>query len=270
MTTEFQNDSHDKAHHHIEANAMRQRELLKIPETSGISVSAFYWPADHITGDGFGIIADKGYKFYTFDVTGHGPVTTLDWGLAFTTINIFARMGLSPMEVMYHTEYHLAEITGLKNVPITAIYGEVDLTKNIVRYVHGGHVEPFIFRPGVGLIDVSSEHPTYGKHGKTLNSGMSEAPHDGVPEDLNYFHHVEKVESGDLFILYTDGVTDSRNRKGESLGKKGFYELLKRVLLQNPNADTENTCNAIELALMSYFGSPIIEDDLSVMIVGID
>ena len=50
-----------------------------------------------------------------------------------------------------------------------------------------------------------------------------------------------KLTSGDIFILYTDGMTDCRDPKGEAFG----LERIKRTLSELPKQNAQHICNTL-------------------------
>ena len=250
---------------------IRQMELLEIPGVPGLSVSSINWPADRITGDGYGIIPKRNPGLFIFDVTDHGLSTAMDWSMVNTALNIFSRMDYSPLEVMHHAEHHLQKISGENYVPVTALYGEINLTKGTLEYVHAGHVKPLIYshlaQKLVFDADIT-ENSNSGGNGRAINTGTADQPADNVPEDLNYYGHKTAIAPGDAIILYTDGVIEGRNRHGHSLGEDKFKNVVEVVISSAGSPLTAgNITKGIETALKDFYEGAQLDDDCSVMAV---
>ena len=84
----------------------------------------------------------------------------------------------------------------------------------------------------------------------------------GLFENVSVEQGVCSVESGDLLILYTDGVTESRNPAGEYLDEKGLIETYERL-----NGETaQEVANLLGEELNRYTLAPP-EDDQTLLIV---
>lgn len=85
---------------------------------------------------------------------------------------------------------------------VTAWIGIVD-RNGIIEYVNAGHNRPFI-RHADGEVE-----KIMGKGGRFL----------GMFEDAAYRANVVELKDGDLLYLYTDGITEAMNAKGEQFGE---------------------------------------------------
>ena len=86
---------------------------------------------------------------------------------------------------------------------VTAWIGVLDRT-GTVEYVNAGHNRPFVGR------DDGRIEKVMGKGGRFL----------GMFEDATYRANVLKLDRGDTLYLYTDGVTEAMNAKGEQFGER--------------------------------------------------
>jgi sigma-B regulation protein RsbU (phosphoserine phosphatase) len=71
-----------------------------------------------------------------------------------------------------------------------------------------------------------------------------------------------QLESGDLLLCYTDGVTEPENEYGEMFGEERLIDLVAR------NIDREET-RIIELvmdAVRLWTGTPELQDDMTVLL----
>ncbi|MFI5977485.1 PP2C family protein-serine/threonine phosphatase [Streptomyces sp. NPDC051452] len=92
---------------------------------------------------------------------------------------------------------------------VTAVFAEIPTDGQLVRIVNCGHPPPVLMRPGeVSELD-------RGRSAPPLNLGML--------VDEPYRVDVYPFGPGDQLLLYTDGITETRNPSG------AFYPLLERL-----------------------------------------
>ncbi|MFE9611622.1 PP2C family protein-serine/threonine phosphatase [Streptomyces sp. NPDC006012] len=97
---------------------------------------------------------------------------------------------------------------------VTAVFAEIRTDEHVVRVVNCGHPLPLLIRPGeLHELDTGRSDPP-------LNLGMLV----GEP----YHVDVHPFLPGDLLLLYTDGVTETRDRDG------AFYPLVERLRSWGP------------------------------------
>ncbi|MEV7687796.1 PP2C family protein-serine/threonine phosphatase [Streptomyces bungoensis] len=97
---------------------------------------------------------------------------------------------------------------------VTAVFAEVPAGGGVIRVVNCGHPPPVLIRPGE-VRELDHGHPS-----PPLNLGM-------LVDDP---YHVDTYSfvPGDRLLLYTDGVTETRDRGGS------FYPLLERLRSWGP------------------------------------
>jgi sigma-B regulation protein RsbU (phosphoserine phosphatase) len=82
----------------------------------------------------------------------------------------------------------------------------------------------------------------------------------GFGQNSAFSDHTFNVTSGDLVVMTTDGIIESRDREGNQFGTQQLMELLKNVEVTNSPMDS------IKKGIMNYtFGK--FEDDISLVTV---
>ncbi len=92
---------------------------------------------------------------------------------------------------------------------VTAFYGVIDRRNNILTYSNAGHNPPFIVR---------------GKEAIPLDTGGLILGSFLYPE---YEEARVNLHSGDILVLYTDGVTEARNDDEEEFGPERLVEMVR-------------------------------------------
>jgi serine phosphatase RsbU (regulator of sigma subunit) len=130
---------------------------------------------------------------------------------------------------------------------ITTFYGLIDPENKRLLYINAGHNPPLLLRAD-------------GTRKLLDQSGLPL----GVFADSRYSESVVDFLSGDILVLYTDGVTEARNGKDESFGLEG----LARTVLNARDQRAHEICDSVTTAV-AVFSAEVggAEDDLTVSIV---
>ncbi|HXU08764.1 MAG TPA: GAF domain-containing SpoIIE family protein phosphatase [Blastocatellia bacterium] len=130
---------------------------------------------------------------------------------------------------------------------ITAFYGLLDPENKRLLYINAGHNPPFLLhRDGTS---------------KLLDQGGLPL---GVFDTSRYSESVVDLSSGDVLVMYTDGVVEARNERDEEFG----LERLKEVVSASAERRAHEIVHAITTAVDEYsseVGGP--EDDLTVSVI---
>jgi PAS domain S-box-containing protein len=86
----------------------------------------------------------------------------------------------------------------------------------------------------------------------------------GIVDDVHYAEVDVALARGDLLVLYTDGVTEARNRAGAQFGDVGLCS----VLGSGADLSAPETAEAIQQAVARHRGRPQGGDDLAVLVLG--
>jgi sigma-B regulation protein RsbU (phosphoserine phosphatase) len=122
-----------------------------------------------------------------------------------------------------------------------AIY---DDASGLLTYTNAGHLPPVLVRHGrASLLDVN---------------GMVV----GAFPFAQYGESQLQLETDDLLVCYTDGVTEPENEYGEMFGEQRLIE----VVLQNAERDTDRIINAVVDAVHHWTGSPDLQDDMTLLV----
>jgi sigma-B regulation protein RsbU (phosphoserine phosphatase) len=93
---------------------------------------------------------------------------------------------------------------------VTAFYGIFDASSKTLSYTNAGHNPPL-------LLDAQG-------NSKFLDRGNIPL---GIFHDTRYHEYYLTLEPDDLFVLYTDGVTEAANLEGEEFGRTRLAESVK-------------------------------------------
>ncbi len=229
-----------------------QENLLpkRVPKIDGLKICKAWKPAAEVGGDYYDffklgknrigiVIADASGK----NVTGAMLMTVFK-----TTLSTMDLSKMSASEVLFKANNIIAgNITSDKF--ITAMYIIVDAKTGDVELSSAGHNPAFIAS-------------SYGKN-FSLSIKNSKGMPLGILEDYKYESIKFKLNKKDMLLMYTDGVTESRNIEDEEFGESGLKKFLQRP--RNEKSDPANTL--VNSVLKEFSERTKQHDDITVITV---
>ncbi|MGW7253728.1 SpoIIE family protein phosphatase [Streptomyces sp. NPDC054834] len=220
-----------------------QRSLLPDhpPHHTGLEVASRYQPAQatsEVGGDWYDVIplADDKTALVVGDVMGNGIDAAATMGRLRTATCAYADLDLAPEAVLQH----LDKITcDLEHYIVTCIYAVYDPRTRDCHLANAGHMPPALARPGQAprLLDLPAGAP--------LGVG-------GIVFETT----TTRLEPGDLLVLYTDGLVETRHHP--------IDDRLNMLLsfLQEPHRPLEETCDLLLYGLRH----PDDHDDVALLV----
>ncbi len=236
--------------HEILEEARRIQESIlpsRIPNYEGFDMAARTVPAEVVGGDFYDFITltDRTVNVVIADATGHGLPAALQVRDVYTGL----RMGLSREFKITRTLERLNNIihrSRLATKFVSLFLAELQVGGGVV-YCNAGHPPGLLIRQNQTIEELSS-------------GGMILGPLPGTHYCFDLFH----MAPGDLFVLYTDGITEA-HRPGT--GEEFSLERLKN-LVQGLNDRTANDIVAtIFDAVSAFTQGRAPEDDQTVVVV---
>lgn len=230
-----------------------QRKLLpqQAPTLRGTSIAASSVPAQEVGGDYYDFIrlGDNRHGVIIGDVSGKGTSAAFYMAEMQGIFQSVSRLVSSPSDFLHHANLALAQSLD-RNVFISAIYGILDLEAETFTIARAGHCPAAMVRlngesrlirtPGLGLgLD----------RGDLFRSSL-------VEERI-------ALAPGDVFVLYTDGVVESRNVEGEEFG----YDRLLRAVEEHRHEDADRIHASIIRDLRHFIGTGEYDDDMTLLVL---
>lgn len=126
----------------------------------------------------------------------------------------------------------------------TFFFGIYEEHSRILTYTNAGHLQPLLVRDGQSqLLEVT---------GTVV----------GAFPLIRYEEQTVEIESGDLLIAYTDGITEPENAYGEEFG----VERLTETVLRHQNSEPKEIVAKIMEAVTHWSTAPELPDDMTVVI----
>src|SRR5438309_2181726 len=191
-----------------------QLQLLppRDPKLEGFDISAYNFPTEEVSGDYYDWVRiyDDQIGIVIADVSGKGVPAALLMAFLRASLRAASHIGYAPHISMSKVNYLLWESIE-RNQFVTAFYGILDAPNRTLAYSNAGHNPPLLMNA-----DGTAQFEERG--GVPL----------GMFRDSRYYEYFATIEPGQVFVLYTDGVTDAMNQAGEEYGSQRLVEAVRQ------------------------------------------
>jgi len=234
-----------------------QQHLLPVaaPKIQGLDIAGKSLYCEETGGDYFDYLPlDKHepgkIKIVVGDVSDHGIASAL----LMTTARAFLRQRASKPgnlnQIITDVNRQLSRDVEDSGRFMTLFICEIDNPNKIIRWANAGHDPAFIFDPDSGNFAELAGH--------SLPLGVS------AVAAYREFQH--ETRPGQILIIGTDGIWESRNVKGKMFGKERF----RRVISDHPRQTAREILQAV-IDELNRFSHPLEkEDDVTLVVVKIN
>jgi sigma-B regulation protein RsbU (phosphoserine phosphatase) len=133
-----------------------------------------------------------------------------------------------------------------------------------LTYCNAGHPPPFLFRIRRGPSN-SVVTQALGRTGMAM----------GVVRDATWEQGTVRMTSGDVLVLYSDGVTEAHSKEQELLGEERVIKTVEAKILEWANAvgpsilalSAQEILDALLTELQEFVGSAPQSDDITLMVL---
>jgi phosphoserine phosphatase RsbU/P len=228
-----------------------QKSLLpqKYPEILGFRIYAIWQPTRVVSGDYYDFInlTNNNLGVSLADVCGHGFPAALLMSNIQATLRIIAGHNHSPKEICDHLNSIM--INYMMPEKFTSFfYGVLNAENKEFTYSNAGHPPPIIIRNNGEIYHLS-------------NGGLLL----GVDPNASYQQVTVQLEKGDVLLLYTDGILETRNAFGEEFGESRLIDICKKNTHLSENDFGKNI-----LTTINKFSNDDIDDDITLVIMFVD
>ena len=240
----------------LKAAAVIQRALLPTSarQVERVRCAWRFTPSESVGGDifNFSPVDSEQLAMYMLDVSGHGVTSAM--------VTVCLSQALSPSsETLWIEEAgqkrwaQPAEVLALleKQYPIerfdryfTIAYLVLNVSTGTLLSSRAGHPPPVLLRTD-GTIEL-------------LTAG---GPIIGLGRSPSFAQQVVQVHAGDRLFLYTDGITELENPRGEPYGEDRLY----RQLQQSRNVDLDESCSRVIDSMQRFAEGQVSRDDVSLL-----
>ena len=183
-----------------------------------MSVDVFYQPVHSIGGD-FALVnsLDQDHlSLLVCDVSGHGIGSALVANRIYSETTAHLRSGMPFIDMFEELNRFLIEDIAGSGMFVTLAAARIDARRRSMVFAGAGHPPAMLARPGQTPQLLESRSMILG----ALPDAVDATTNDEV-----------ELQPDDRIVLYTDGITEVFNSRGEMLGIKGVQELVRKTSL---------------------------------------
>ena len=216
----------------------------EIADRPDIQVSGILLPAKEVGGDLYSFfIRDEKLFFCIGDVSGKGVPSALVMSVTQALFRNTSDNDSNPAHIM-QTLNSSACRNNTTNMFVTLFIGVLDLPSGRLRYCNAGHDVPFI-QESCNPLDVKPNLPI------------------GVFDDFHYVLQETVFDKPTTLFLYTDGLTEAKNRQRKLFGS----DRLMGVLEDNPSVSPSDLLQRMTDAVKVFTEDTEQIDDLTMLAI---
>ncbi len=240
----------DQLEHELKVVSEVQQKLLpkKLPAIAGFKLAAHYETSRYAGGDYYDIIElpDNHWGFLIADAEGHSAPAAVLMAMTCALFRAFPETTTDPARMLHYLNEHLCKVA--EPSFMTALYAVYNANQKTMRVARAGQPLPMIYRfaekqaiefscPGVYPLGIE-------------------------PYEIEIPVTETKLEAGDRFLVYTDGVSERFNEEEDIYGEKRVLRQLATDSADNP----QDVLTAIMADVERFAGNRPADDDQALLL----
>lgn len=247
-----------------------------LPQMPGWEIAARFHPARVVSGDFYDAftLANNRVGIVVADVCDKGVGAALFMSLFRSLIRAFAQQhyNLSWLDILNDDRSKPSK--GVRSqaprIGTTALKNAVTLTNNYIANNHS-RINMFatlffgVLNPATGLlhyVNAGHEPPLIFNANGVKTRLKPTGPAVGIIPNREFGIEQVQLESGDILVAYSDGVTDARNPNRQFFGEERLLSLL-----QQPASSATAALDRIEASVYAYIADADQFDDITMLAV---
>ncbi|MEN6395819.1 MAG: SpoIIE family protein phosphatase [Methanoregula sp.] len=225
-----------------------------IPQVEGFDVAGKSVMAKEVGGDFFDVIPFEVMPLDTnrmgiliADVSGKGIPAALFMALSRIIVRVNATWHRDQPALAIHDANNLIAADATAGMFVTLFYGVLDNRNNSITFVNAGHNPPILY------------HAASQKISELEATGMAL----GAVKDAPFESKVCQFITGDVLVLYTDGITEGMNENGEMYGEVRLQESIRSTV----DLPAKEILAHILDDLKKFCGKAPQYDDITLMVI---
>ena len=183
------------------------------PSIPGLDIAGVMQPARGVSGDyyDYRFTDEHTIQVVIADVSGKGVPAALLMSATAAAVQLEAREKRDMLEVVNRLNSGLHSLSD-SNRYVTLMLVEIDAPSQSLRYVNCGHNPALLFQ--------AKTHDVVPMNSSCFPIGMFDREACAI--------NSANLSAGDILVLYTDGVTEAENSRGEEFGMERLSGLIRR------------------------------------------
>jgi len=242
----------EKLEHELRMAREVQASLLPraLPRPAGWEFAAHWQPAREVGGDFYDFIpldrpGGQGLGMLIGDVSGKGMPAALFMAMARSLLRASLALAGPPADGLTQANRLIHADAGA-GMFVTLFYAQLDLAAGELTYVNAGHNPPWWYRAA------REDWEELKRTGTALGLFGVQA----------LGQRAARLAPGDCLFLYTDGVTDAADARGQRFG----VEALRAVLHAHRHSTAAQIVAAVDQAVAQFRGDQGLFDDIAIVV----
>ena len=230
-----------------------QSDLLpsNMPSNEKFEISALSEPATEVGGDFYDFdVSESGTNIIIGDVSGKGISAAFNMAQMKGIFHSIAQLGLNPEKFMIEANLSLSKCLDKKSF-ITATLVQIEEGKGEFKLARAGHCPALYFSAKEGRANYLKD------------DGMGL----GILRNKEYKEHISETSytynTGDLLMLYTDGVFEAQNANGEIYGYDRLLEMFESIA----DRDVDEIQLRLIADLNKFRDKAMVNDDFTIVLI---
>lgn len=246
--------AYDELDRELQVVGAMQRSLLpqELPQIAGLSLAADYRTSQRAGGDLYDLfpLPDGQWGLLIADVSGHGTPAAVVMAITHALAHAFPGPAMPPSILLGYLNSKLAmDYTSRTPAFVTAFYGVFDPKTRELRYASAGHPPPRLLRgERVMPLDQARGLPL------------------GIDPTEHYTEFGMNLDSGDLVLLFTDGISEAFDPSNRLFG----FNRLDAALLREPQPTPQRAIDNVNAAVDAWAAGRPAADDQTMLAFRVD
>jgi PAS domain S-box-containing protein len=222
------------------------------PELPGFDIFGVCYPAEFTAGDHFDYLVLPGGDLGVVvgDVAGHGIGPALVMASTHAHLRTLAEIGTGIDEILRRANRLLFRETE-DNIFVTMLFARIDPRSLTLTYASAGHPTAFILNKlGIAKAALPSI---------SLPLGIRPEVQFGISSPV-------PLETGDIALLFTDGLIEAESPNDEPFGDKRLMEVVR----EHRGQTARNITEAVYHAVVAFSGGKKLQDDITLIIIKVN
>jgi sigma-B regulation protein RsbU (phosphoserine phosphatase) len=219
----------------------------EFPNIPGLCLAGRNRPAREVGGDFYDVIVldDDHIGLLTADVSDKSVHAAIFMAVTRALFVAQARDFVSPRQTLLDIHRLLIKVS-TSEMFVTVFYGVLNLCSLEMHFVRAGHDRPILYHPSSGKLELLEAN------GRFL--GLLDGP--------TLEERTVQLATGDLLVLYSDGMTDARSAQSEPFGLARLQETVRA----HGGGTAQQVCDALFAAVLAYQGDTEQFDDMTLLV----